>query len=418
MADSYIAIDEPAVTDKKLDTEQITVGANTVERERFILTGTGATDIVKPVAHDAVDAGNPLPIGGYASNGPPTAVSADGDRVKAWFSLNGALNVSNISGDALTVADGGATLSIDDGGGTISVDGNVGINVSLPAGPNNIGDVDIASMPNVTLAAGTNTNEVVGDVSHDSVAAGNPVLVGAYASGAAPVDVSADGDAVRIWALKNGALAVQPTLSGALAVGGNGVAGVGVQRVTIANDSTGVLATVSTVTTVSTLSGGGVAHDGADSGNPVKVGAKASLTLSDDTIVANGDRTDLTSDGDGAVLVRSNFPLGDLISEAVSNTDGNSTALTNFGATASTRSYVTAISVFRTDAGATAAYIDFRDGTAGSVLYRMPLPPNGGSVIASPHPLFRTTANTALAFDVSAALTTVYISLTGFKSKV
>jgi hypothetical protein len=38
VADSFIIIDEPAVTDKKLDTEQITVGANTVERERFIIS--------------------------------------------------------------------------------------------------------------------------------------------------------------------------------------------------------------------------------------------------------------------------------------------------------------------------------------------------------------------------------------------
>jgi hypothetical protein len=45
MADSYIAIDEPAVTDKKLDTEQLTVGANTVERERMRIAGAAATDL-------------------------------------------------------------------------------------------------------------------------------------------------------------------------------------------------------------------------------------------------------------------------------------------------------------------------------------------------------------------------------------
>lgn len=164
---------------------------------------------------------------------------------------------------------------------------------------------------------------------------------------------------------------------------------------------------------------GSVAHDGADSGNPVKIGAKASSTLSDDTMVANGDRTDLTSDLDAAVLIRPQFPLGDLISERVSNTDGNSTAFTNFGATASTRSYITAIHVFRTDAGTSPIYVDFRDGTGGSILYSMVIPPNGGAILpAGATPYFRTTANTALAFDVSAATTTVYISVSGFKSKV
>lgn len=51
------------------------------------------------------------------------------------------------------------------------------IDTALPAGTNNIGDVDVLSLPNVTLAAGTNTNEVVGDAAHDAAIAGNPVRV-------------------------------------------------------------------------------------------------------------------------------------------------------------------------------------------------------------------------------------------------
>lgn len=190
--------------------------------------------------------------------------------------------------------------------------------------------------------------------------------------------------------------------------------------VTLASSQTlTTVTTVGTVTTVSTLTGGGVAHDSGDSGNPIKIGARAAATLSDDTMVANADRTDAVSDLDGALVVRPQFPLGDLISEAVSNTDGASTAFTNFGATASTRSYITSITVFRTDSGTSLAYVDFRDGTGGSVLYRVPLPPSGGATInLGGLPIFRTTANTALAFDVSAALTTVYISVSGFKSKV
>lgn len=45
------------------------------------------------VAHDAVDANNPLKIGGYASDTPPAAVSANGDRVNAWFRREGPLAV-------------------------------------------------------------------------------------------------------------------------------------------------------------------------------------------------------------------------------------------------------------------------------------------------------------------------------------
>jgi hypothetical protein len=176
--------------------------------------------------------------------------------------------------------------------------------------------------------------------------------------------------------------------------------------------------TLATVTTVSTLTGGGVAHDGADSGNPIKIGMKAETSPKGITLVADGDRTDAYADSDGLQMVKLNTSFGDIVSETVSDTGGSSTAFTNFSAVASTKNYVTAISVFRTDSGTTPAYVDFRDGTAGSVLWRMPLPPNGGSVITSTTPLFKTSANTALAYDVSAALTTVYISVSGFQSKV
>lgn len=85
---------------------------------------------------------------------------------------------------------------------------------SIAAGDNNIGNVDIVTMPNVTLAAGTNTNEVVGDVAHDAPNAGNPVLIAASAETMAdsvPANrVSLDGDATRLSAT-DGALFVIPT---------------------------------------------------------------------------------------------------------------------------------------------------------------------------------------------------------------
>ena len=79
----------------------------------------------------------------------------------------------------------------------------------------------------------------------------------------------------------------------------------------------------------------------------------------------------------------------------------------NFGAVASTKNAVTVLSVFRTDAGTTLIYVDFRDGTAGAVLYSLPIPAGGGVVLnGGGAPLFKTSANTALAFDVSAATST------------
>lgn len=176
--------------------------------------------------------------------------------------------------------------------------------------------------------------------------------------------------------------------------------------------------TLANVTTVTTLTGGGVAHDSADSGNPHKIGAKAESSTAGATLVADGDRTDVYADLDGALLVRNGRPLGDLLHNRVSNTNGTSTAFTgDFAAAgASTKNYVTGYSIANTSSSD--VYVDFRDGTSGTVLWTVPLPANGGANVATDEPLFGTSANTALAYDVSAATTTVYISVTGFKSKV
>lgn len=282
---------------------------------------------------------------------------------------------------------------------------NVTIGAAVPAGTNNIGDVDI-----LTIAAGDNN---IGNVDVLTIAAGDN-NIGNVDIVTVPAPLSTTGNGTAASALRV-SLASDSTGVVGLAAGTNGIGKLTANSgVTIGAVE---LAAAQTLATVTTLTGGGVAHDSPDGGNPVKVGAKASATLSDDTMVANADRTDLTSDLDGALYVR-NVPLGDIITEAASNTDGASTEFSNFGATASARNYITSITVFRTDTGTTMAYIDIRDGSAGSVLYRIPLPPAGGAVLTNGGaPVLYSSVNTALAFDVSSALSTVYISVTGFKSK-
>jgi hypothetical protein len=66
-----------------------------------------------------------------------------------------------------------------------------------------------------------------GQVAHDGVAAGNPVLIGGFASAAAPAGVSADADIVRSWYLRNGAAATVITAAGAL-IGGDAANGLDV----------------------------------------------------------------------------------------------------------------------------------------------------------------------------------------------
>lgn len=381
------------------------------------------------------------------------------------------VTLANDSTGVLSIDDNAGSITVDNGGtfavqaaqnGTWSVraqDGSGNALTSATRGAEQALSVQIVDGSGSQVTSfGGGTQYTEGDI--DATIVGTALLMeGAADTLVVAQGTAADGLLVNLGSNNDVTLATLPDTAASdlatinsntdsLAVIGGGTEATAL-RVTIANDSTGVLSiddnagsitvdnggtfavqaaqsgtwnvgtvtTVTTCSTVTTLTGGGVAHDGVDSGNPVKIGARASATLSDDTMVANADRTDAVSDLDGAIIVRHGFPLGDLLSERVSNTDGASTAFTNFAATASTRNYITAISCH--NASATDGYIDFRDGTAGSVLYTVAIPAGGGVVLSNGgSPLFRTSANTALAYDVSAALTTVYISVTGFKSKV
>ncbi len=115
-------------------------------------------------------------------------------------STNGHHRQVVVLGDPATNAgvapvDGTAGLKVD-----LGADNDVTVS-SIAAGDNNIGNVDIVTMPNVTLAAGTNTNEIVGDVADDAAAAGNPVRVGGFVKnfdGTDPGSVSAEDDAASL----------------------------------------------------------------------------------------------------------------------------------------------------------------------------------------------------------------------------
>ncbi|MDH4235605.1 MAG: hypothetical protein OEW25_01455 [Nitrospira sp.] len=115
---------------------------------------------------------------------------------------------------------GGATIATDDDGtaqhqyvkvefGADNTQTKVTSSVGLPTDPldraaRDLGKVDIA----------------MGQVAHDAPSAAiDPVLVGGYASAAAPTGVSLDGDAVQAWHLRNGAQCVNLTAAGALIPG-------------------------------------------------------------------------------------------------------------------------------------------------------------------------------------------------------
>jgi hypothetical protein len=161
---------------------------------------------------------------------------------------------------------------------------------------------------------------------------------------------------------------------------------------------------------------GNVAHDGADSGNPLKVGGRAKSTLTGVTLVSADDRSDVMTDLDGVLLARPQVPLGNLLSEVKTDTGGTSTACSTFGAAANLRNYVTAVTISNSSAS-TFCTVDLRDGTAGSVIWTFPVPASGGVTMNFDPPLRQPTVNTALAFDASAAVSTITIAVNGFQSK-
>lgn len=208
-----------------------------------------------PTAADAAIAAAPITVGARASTATPTAMSADGDVVNLWASLNGALNV--------TLRDtSGAYVSV--GGGTQYV-----------------GDAAATSTPTGTMSMG-------------------------LANSAAPTNVSANNDAVALWANQSGSLNVvlRDTSGSALATGtqfaeddaltgtsiGTAIIGKRVDTLStvtpVANDA--VIARLDARGAMWVTPDGNVAHDSVDSGNPIKIGGYASTSVP--TSVSSGDR--------------------------------------------------------------------------------------------------------------------------------
>lgn len=137
-----------------------------------------------------------------------TEVSADGDNIGLVSTAKGELYVKHVDAIPVTgtfwqatqpvsgpVTDAqiratplpvSGTVTAQDGGGSLTVDGTVTSNQG---------------------AAGT-AWEIIGDVAGDQPVPTNPVSVGGRASSALPSAVSADGDSVNNWLLRNGAQVV------------------------------------------------------------------------------------------------------------------------------------------------------------------------------------------------------------------
>lgn len=351
-----------------------------------VVPGTSATSLGK--SEDAVAADGDTGVMALAvrKDTAATTVGADGDYHPLEVDGSGRLWTHVGTIDAGTITTVGAVTSITD---------------ALPAGTNAIGK--LAANTGVTIGAvelaAAQTLATVTTVSTVTNVAtiGTSVTPGTSAAhlGKAEDAGHSSGDTgVMALAVRNDTIAA--------------LAGTTADYIPITTDASGAIWTHPYDT---------VAHDAADAGNGIKAAAKATTSLSALTMVANNDRTDLFAGVDGVLLVRPHCNLEDVVQERTTNTDGASTAFASGLAApgAGVRLWVKKVTI--ANSSSSFCTVDLRDGSAGSVLWTIPVPATGG-VVETFDPPLRLTANTALAFDASAATSTLSISASGFKSKV
>jgi hypothetical protein len=416
-------------------------------------TNKGELYVKQSDAVPVTDNGGTLSIddgaGSITVDGSVTVTQGTGTNLHTVVDSGTISTITNV----VHVDDNSSTLSVDDGAGSLTVDGTVTANAGtgtfavsaaslpLPSGASTAAkqpalgtagtasaDVitvqGIASMTAlkvdgsaVTQPVSMATNTPSGSVAHDGVGTSvNPMLMGGYASAAAPTDVSADGDATRVWLLRSGAQAVQPTFAGVIGVAGNGASGTGVQRVTIANDSTGNIASIGTSVTPGTAAANlGKAEDAAHSSGDTGV-----MMLG----VREASPTDLSAgatDGDYEPLqVGKNGGLW--VSQSAEAKGGMSVAT---GSIAATKTDIgtanTAGSVYGWyfyNPNSSVAYVQFFNTQASGVtlgttapVYSLGIPATSGANVMCPLPIAHSTA-------ICIAVTTTRAGSTGTGSTV
>jgi hypothetical protein len=161
-------------------------------------------------------------------------------------------------------------------------------------------------------------------------------------------------------------------------------------------DGSAVTQPVSIAASVTTVAAGDVAHDGADSGNPVKVGGKA-VSSEPTAVSATGDRANFITDMVGKLITLpyanpENFVSGAITSAMTGTTSTSLVAAPGSGL----RNYITTLIVSNSHATVGTDVI-IQDGSGGTTLLTIPAAAvYGGAVINLPVPLRQPTANTAL----------------------
>ena len=336
--------------------------------------GTGELTSGGGIAHDAVNVGNPVQIGGHAYSGTPTAV-ANGDRVRAWFDTSGRLKVDETNSG--TISNTLSSISNDTGTlAALALTPTDTITKAIPIGG------DATSGAGFTLFQTTKPGDAL-SASLDYFLCNSPIM-------------GFNGTSFdRVRALANNADSIAGTTLGNLATLGYGYSWdtSGSRWNRVQGDTTG-----------GNWVQGAVASDGVDSGKPVKIGFQARTT--NPTAVANADRVNAMGDDVGRQVVVLN-QVRDLHATGDITLTTTTAETTLIAAAASTFHDLTNIIV--SNISATAVYVDIRDTTGGAIRFTIAVPANDTVVHTFPVPLNQTTVNTNWTAQCSASITSLRV---------
>lgn len=150
----------------------------------------------------------------------------------------------------------------------------------------------------------------------------------------------------------------------------------------------------------------------ATSTDPVIIGGQAEST--EKAAVDDGDASRLVTDLVGK-LVTSPHAVSDYYFVATGDGETGTTEEVLLAASESLRYYITSVVVSNEDADTSTAVL-ILDGASGSTLARIPAPMGGGAVWTPATPIPLSAVNKAVVWKAAAAATTVYVTVTGFKS--
>lgn len=310
-------------------TELVEIGGIVIPASGGAVTVGGFTETTLTVlgigggtAHDAVDAGYPLKIGGKALSALPTAVAAN-DRVNAYYDLFGIQQVSLRDSAGAAIATGvqyveDSAIGSFTGQGTLvvgirddalsAVTPVQGDAVGLRVGDKGALWVQISDGSGNQITSFGGGTQYVGDAAATATPTGTMGM--GLASAAAPTNVSAGNDAVASWHLLNGSQVVNIAAGGTLLTNtGQSAATANFGLLTNGTLTVGVIDETGASAVDALAVGGGTAHDAVDSGNPIKIGGKATTAQTVPTAVANADRVNawFFPSGEQVVVISDGF---------------------------------------------------------------------------------------------------------------